>query len=420
MVKKKRIIRLWIGLLLTVLLCTACTLGGNQGENTPEPTKKAQSSEKSAEPGTVTARPIVDLDMEAAAKLADGQLKKMSLEEKVGQIFIVNFELLDDGKGNYYEHRKITKRMKENISKYHVGGVVFFSRNIEKRKQTIKFITKLQENTQIPLFITVDEEGGDVARIGSNTNMRTTTFPTMESIGKEKDGAYAYDMGATIAREIRELGFNVDFAPVADVRTSELNTEIGSRSFGADPDLVADMASNVVKGLQDGGISATLKHFPGHGDAKEDSHEGSVNVDNSISRMRKVDFVPFQKGIKAGADFIMVSHISVSRVTESTTPASLSSLIMQDILREEMNFNGVIITDAMDMQAITDKYTCEKATLQSFKAGADIILMPENLEVAYNTILNAVKSGEMKESRLNESVKRILTVKYKRGILVEE
>ncbi len=401
-------------LLLAALLLTTAACGRKESE--PDATKGPEAGETGGEettqPGETTE--------EQAEKLAGEQIKRMTLEQKVGQLFIVNFELLDAKKGSYYEHRKITKRMKKTLDKYPVGGVVFFSRNINTRKQTTKFITKLQEYSQIPLFITVDEEGGDVARIGSNDNMRITCFPTMEEIGKSANTQYAYDMGATIGSEIKELGFNVNFAPVADVKTSESNTEIGSRSFGQDEKLVANMVVNVVKGLQEQGISATLKHFPGHGGATEDSHEGSVNVDSSISRMRKVDFVPFQKGIEAGADFVMISHISVSRVTESTTPATLSSLIMQDILREELGFESVIITDAMDMKAITDIYTPAEAALLSFKAGADIILMPDNLGQAYDAVYNAVKSGKIKKERLDESVKRILTVKYKRGIMQQD
>lgn len=397
-------------LCMVMLLATAAC---GKKEDAPDAGKSPEATEsggeETAEPGEITEG--------QAKKLADEKIKEMTIEQKVGQLFVVNFELLDAKKGSYYEHRKITKRMKKTLQKYPVGGVVFFSRNINTRKQTTKFITKLQEHSQIPLFITVDEEGGDVARIGSNDNMRITCFPTMEEIGKSANTQYAYDMGATIGSEIKELGFNVNFAPVADVKTSESNTEIGSRSFGQDEKLVANMVVNVVKGLQDQGISATLKHFPGHGGATADSHEGSVNVDSSISRMRKVDFVPFQKGIEAGADFVMISHISVSRVTESTTPATLSSLIMQDILREELGFEGVIITDAMDMKAITDIYTPAEAALQSFKAGADIILMPDELGQAYDAVYNAVKSGKIKQERLDASVKRILAVKYKRGII---
>ena len=174
-----------------------------------------------------------------------------------------------------------------------------------------------------------------------------------------------------------------------------------------------------VKGIQSTNVSATLKHFPGQGSSKGDTHIENVNIDSSIAALRKVDFVPFEKGIKAGADFVMVSHISVSRVTETAQPASMSELIMKTILREELGFEGVIITDAMDMASITDKYSSEEAALGAFEAGADIILMPTDFEEAYKTILSAVDSGEIGMDRLDESVQRILTVKFMRGIIPE-
>ena len=417
-------------MLIGILIITACgcSIGSsatdngekNQTASQNKKDKKKNGKKKKGNTANAAEEEIAEgammSDAEAKEKAAK-MLSAMSLEEKVSQMFVVNLELLDDSLGSYYEHRECTEKMKETLSNYPLGGVVLFSRNIESREQTTKLLSDLQENAKIPLFTSVDEEGGDVARIASNENMGTTSFPTMEYIGKNEDEDYAYSMGITIGSEIKELGFNVDFAPVADVKTNESNTEIGSRSFGSDADKVAKMVVNVVNGIQSQGVSATLKHFPGHGDAGDDSHEGSVNVDNSIMRMRKVDFVPFKEGIEAGVDFVMISHISVSRVTESTTPASLSSLIMRDILRDELGFDGIIITDAMNMSAVTDNYSTEKAMTMSVRGGADIILMPLDLELAIRTIVKAVQDGAIDEMTIDDSVLRILSVKYKRGIL---
>lgn len=406
----------WMRLLclLMVLTLTGCDFFGGENksyykEYTPKPEESAEASEE----------PEVKISRAEAMELAGEYLKTMTPEEKIGQLFVVNLELLDTRKGGFYEFRKCTKKMKEALEKYHVGGVILFSRNIGKPNKTKKMIADLQEASEIPLFVTVDEEGGEVARIGSNKKMGTTSFPSAEEIGKEEDGNYVYEMGRTIGREIKSLGFNVDFAPVADVRTSDLNTEIGSRSFGDDPEKVADLVSAFVQGIQEKNVSATLKHFPGQGSSNGDTHVGSVNIDSSIARLRKVDFVPFQSGIEAGADFVMVSHISVSRVTETTVPASMSELVMQTILREELGFKGVVITDALDMSSITDYYTPAETAYNTFKAGADIILMPTDLDAAYQEIWNKVKDGTIEESRLNESVLRILTVKFQRGILKE-
>ncbi len=359
-------------------------------------------------------------DEAAIMGMARDILKNMTIEEKVGQLFMVNLEQLDNSEGNYYEHTVVTKKMQKLLDKYHVGGVILFSRNIVTTDQTKELIENLQAASKVPLFMAVDEEGGEVARIANNDNMRTTKFPTMEEVGAMKDKEYAYNMGATIGKEIKELGFNLDFAPVADVRTNELNTEIGSRSFGDDPDLVADMVVEVVKGLQDQGVSSTLKHFPGHGDASEDSHEGAVDVENDINRLRQIELVPFKAGIKAGADLIMVSHISVSKLTGTTEPASLSSLVMKDMLRTEMRFDGIIITDAMDMKAITDYCEAGEAAVTCILSGADICLMPEDLPAAYKAVLKAVESGVISEKRLNESVTRILELKIKRGIILSD
>lgn len=350
--------------------------------------------------------------------LAKAIIENLSLEEKVGQMFIVNLESLDATEGSYYEHRTFTDEMLASLQEFPVGGVVLFTRNIETRSQTIKLNSDLQSNADIPFWISVDEEGGDIARIANNPNMKTTQYPSMEVVGATEGADYCYDMGTTIGNEIRELGFNLDFAPVADVRTNENNTEIGNRSFGKDASLVASLSSAVVKGLQSTGISATLKHFPGHGDAEGDTHQASVNIGSDINRLRTVDFVPFKAGIKAGADFIMISHISISRVAGNTTPASLSSLVMKDIVRDELEFKGVVITDAMDMKAITDYYTAGEAALKAVKAGADVVLMPVDFAEAYHAVVNAVLTEDISEARINESVQRILETKIKRGLIL--
>lgn len=345
-------------------------------------------------------------------------LNNMSLEEKVGQLFIVSFESLDSTKGSYYEWRDITKKMKSTLDKYHVGGVQFFSRNIETRDQTDKMIKDLQIASRVPLFIAVEEEGGDASLIGNNSNMGVSQFPNMEIVGDLDDKDYAYQVGETIGHDIRGLGFNLDFAPVADVQRQDENNALGSRAFGNDADKVSDMVSEVVKGLQSQYVAATLKYFPGEGDSNMDTANGAVNMDINLKTLRDIDFVPFKAGIKAGADVIMVSHSSISRVTENMVPSSLSSLVLQNILRTELGFDGVIMTDALNKKAITDYYSSGDAAVKAVKAGADILLMPEDLKVAYNSILNAVEKGTIKESRIDKSVRKILKLKLKRGIIL--
>lgn len=402
-----------ISLIVSTVL-TGCGLPGKSHRNNVYVPPASTDAASTEEPD------VIGMSDEDATYASLEYLDLMTDEEKVGQLFTVNLEQIDDTKGEYYEHKKITKTMKENLQKYPVGGVILFSRNIWNRKQTKKLIRKLQKNAAMPMFISVDEEGGDVARIGNNKKMKTDTFPTMEEIGQTQDADYVYYMASTIGSQIGELGFNVDFAPVADVKTSEMNSEIGTRSFGDDPKKVAEFVSAYVKGLESQNICSTLKHFPGQGSSSGDTHQGSVDIDSSISKLRKIDFVPFVSGIEAGADFVMVSHISVSRVTETSEPASVSKLIMTTILREELDYSGLIVTDAFDMACITDKYSAAEAAVKSFNAGADIILMPQDLPEAYDAILSKVKSGKITEKRLNDTVQRILKLKFQKGIMTLE
>jgi beta-N-acetylhexosaminidase len=408
----KRLCALLLILNLVVLSGSGCSLPGKKADVDYVP-PASETGENTAEPEEV------GMSEEDATYASLDYLETMTLEEKVGQLFVVNLEQLDNSKGDYYEFHKITGKMKKTLEKYKVGGVILFSRNISRRKQTKKLLSSLQNNVSVPLFTAVDEEGGEVARVANNPDMKTTTFPTMEEIGQSQDGDYVYDMASVIGQEIGELGFNVDFAPVADVKTSELNQEIGTRSFGDDPETVAKLVSAYVKGLKTQNICSTLKHFPGQGSSDGDTHQDSVDIDSSIAGLRKTDFVPFEAGIEAGADFIMVSHISVSKVTETSEPASMSKLIMTTILREELDYEGLIITDAFDMASITKYYSPGEAAAGAFEAGADLILMPQNLPEAYDAILEKVKSGDIAEKRLNDTVQRILQLKYEKGIMTE-
>lgn len=347
---------------------------------------------------------------------AEEILAEMTLEEKIGQMFLVNLEALDTSYGSYYEFRKCTKKMKKALAQNPPGGFVLFARNIETRTQVLELNASLQDAAKYPLFAAVDEEGGDVARIGSNSNMGTTAFPSMQEVGQTGDTSYVQQIGETIGADISALGFNVDFAPVADINTSSLNEEIGSRSFGSDTKLVSSMVKSFVKGLQGKNVSATLKHFPGQGSSTGNTHHESVNLDKDIENLRKTDFKPFEEGIRAGADFIMVSHVSISRVTEDTLPACMSEIVMKSILRTEFGFDGIIITDAMDMTAITSDYSSAEAATASILAGADIILMPQNYAEAVEGVKEAVADGTITEERIEESVRRILQVKVKRGL----
>ncbi|MFA9464289.1 MAG: glycoside hydrolase family 3 protein [Velocimicrobium sp.] len=388
-------------------------------EESIEPEVSAKPDEE-VEPEKETTSDRIVTDKAQILGMAQAIRNNMTLEEKIGQLFIVNFEQLDNRKGETHDFTKVTATMREALKTYHVGGVIFFSRNSKTPEQTKKFIDKLQGFSSVPLFISVDEEGGEVARIAKNKAMNTTSFPNMSEVGAMDDEEYAYNMGKTIGKEINDLGFNLDFAPVADVRSTQLHSEIGNRSFGSDPDLVAKMVRQVVTGLQEEHVISTLKHFPGLGSTSKDTHEGAVDVDSDINELRKVSFIPFKEGIRAGADMIMVSHISISNVTGSIKPASMTELVMKDILRTELSFDGVIITDAMNMKSVTNYYTSGEAAVNAIAAGTDMILMPENFVAAYQAVYQAVVDGEIDEKTIDNNVQRILELKIKRGIILED
>ncbi|MEE1228325.1 MAG: glycoside hydrolase family 3 protein [Lachnospiraceae bacterium] len=397
----KRLCAVFLSLTL-VLALTACGFS-----------KKADGQIGAKESSTEFAQrdpeKLDDITMEG---LTGELIKEMTLKEKVGQLFMLSTDNLD-----YNAETAMTETMKENITKYKPGGVIMFSFNIKNRQQTMDFIQAMQKQSEIPMLIGVDEEGGKVARIGNTDSMGTTKFPPMAVIGKTGDKKEAYKVGKTIGKEIGELGFNVDFAPVADITTNENNTEIGERSFGSDKELVSKMVAAEVKGLESQNVSATLKHFPGQGDLEEDTHRGYANLGKTIDLLRKTEFAPFRSGIDAGADFVMVSHASVKNVTESHNPSSLSHLIVSDILRDELNFDGVIITDAMNMKSITKFYDADEAAVKAVKAGNDIVLMPDDFPMAYQGILDAVKEGELSEDEIDKAVQHILTVKIRRGMI---
>lgn len=354
-----------------------------------------------------------DLDEATLEGMAEDITDEMSLKNKIGQLFMVSLYSLDQADSK--NQTKITSEMKETLKKYPVGGVVLFSKNMKTAKQTRQLISDLQDASYVPLFVAVDEEGGEVSRVASNDKMNVTHYPSARKIGETYDDQQIEDMGKNQSKELKALGFNMNFAPVADVLTNADNIEIGDRSFGSDAGKVADIISTLVKSMQKQQISATLKHFPGSGDTNGDTHTGSIKTEQSIQELRKTDFLPFQAGIKAKTDAIMVSHLMLANVTDEEEPSSLSKRVVTDILRKELEYDGMIITDAMNMKSITDNYSAGEAAVKAIQAGNDIVVMPENLKKAYKAVKIALRNGTIKESQIDDSVERIIYTKLKRG-----
>ncbi len=338
----------------------------------------------------------------------------MNLYEKVCQLFIVTPEQLTGFSGTVVQAGEQTRQALET---WPVGGLIYFADNIETPEQVTEMIENAQSYSHIGLFISVDEEGGTVARVGSNAAMGTTTFPNMSTVAKEGGAEAAYQVGMTIGTELSQLGFNLDFAPVADVNSNPANPVIGSRAFSDDPETAAELVAACVKGFRDSGILCTLKHFPGHGDTSADSHTEAAIATKTLEEMEACEFLPFLSGIEAGAPFVMVGHISCPEITGTSVPASLSREMVTGILREQLGFDGIVITDSMQMAAVTDVYSSDAAAVAAVKAGVDIILMPSDMESAINGILSAVESGELTQERIDESVARILSVKLEQGII---
>lgn len=348
--------------------------------------------------------------------LTNDIVKNMTLKQKLGQMFMVNLDLLDHSKGNGYGHKTLSHKMKKSIHNYQIGGVVFFSKNLKKEKQTKKFIKQLQKSASIPMFISVDEEGGSVARLGAIPAMNVTKFDDMNKIGATEDITKAKEVGDVLGKELYHLGFNMNFAPVADVYSNP-KSGMKERCFSADKEVVADMVTEEVIAMQNHNISATLKHFPGIGGSAGDTHLEKTYCTKTIKQLREKDFVPFQAGIAAGVDCVMISHVVLNKVQNKEEPSSVSELVVNDILRDELGFTGVVITDAFNMKAITNEYGSDEAAVAAVQAGVDIVLMPENLQKAYKGLRRAVKKGVISEKRIEQSVKRIIRTKLSRGVI---
>ncbi len=338
----------------------------------------------------------------------------MSRDEKVMQLFVITPEALT-GVDTATMAGEATQAA---LQTYPVGGLIYFAQNLENTEQTTEMLRNTQSFAKYGLFLCVDEEGGPlVARIGNNEGFSVEQFPSMLTIGESGDLDEAYRVGSVIGSYLSDLGFNVDFAPVADVLTNPDNQVIGSRSFGSDPQLDGEMVARVVEGLQEHRVLATLKHFPGHGNTEGDSHADTVWSNCTLEELQSTEFVPFEAGIEAGAACVMIGHINLPQATDDGLPATLSYEIVTGMLRDQLGFNGVVITDSMGMGAISSYYSSGEAAVMALQAGCDIILSPVDLLEARQGILDALNSGALTEERLDESVCRILTTKLDFGII---
>jgi beta-N-acetylhexosaminidase len=334
-------------------------------------------------------------------------IASMNLKQKIGQMIMPSFASEPD-----------KKEAELLLSRINPGGIILFGKDIITVEQTVDLIRGLQGKSNLPLFIAADQEGGVVSRLNESGNITDTIFPSQRDIGDTGFPENAYLFGKIMGSELSGLGINMNMAPVADIDPNPSNTAIclESRSFGNDKFLVADMVFNEVKGLQSQNVSAVVKHFPGHGDARSDSHEGAVSIAHNLNRLRDVEFFPFKRGILAGTDGIMIGHINLPTVLGNGEPATFSKYLLEEILREELGFENLIITDALEMGALTKYYTQKEIIVKSVNAGVDILLKPDDPHKTFDILMNAVINGEISESKIDESVERILKIKYKRKL----
>lgn len=369
-------------------------------------TEKIETVETETPEETETGE-VTDPMYEQAMQIATG----LTLEQRVAQMFMITPDALTGVSGA----TRAGDSTRSAFAQYPVGGLVYMSANLTGPDQTTEMLSNMknfsQDTVGLPIFLGVDEEGGTVTRIASNQEFGVTDVGNMSAVGASGDAQNAYNAGSTIGTYLNNLGFNMDFAPVADVLSNPDNAVVKDRSFGSDSQLVADMVCAEMNGLNEHQIAPVIKHFPGHGATSGDSHDGVVTIEKSLEELMANELIPFQQAINSGASFVMVGHISVPAITGDNTPASLSNAMVTGVLRDQMGFHGVVITDAMNMGAITAGYSSADAAVAAINAGVDIILMPDDFKSAYQGVLDAVANGTISEERINESAARIIKAK---------
>lgn len=349
-------------------------------------------------------------------------LESMTLREKVGQLFVVRPDALDPELSQevidnpYIEGSvKTAPAMNDILHRYPAGGIIMFAKNVVSPEQIKTFNQDLQKESRIPLFLCIDEEGGKVSRLANNPSFHLPKYESPSAVGRNGNPDDAGNMGRTIGHYLHEYGFHIDFAPDADVNTNPDNPIIGTRAFSSDAETAAELAGAMAEGISQEGIMPVFKHFPGHGDTKEDSHLKIAVTEKTESEMLSCEWIPFKKARKN--DGVMIGHIATPKITGSMIPSTLSHEMVTGILKHKLGFEGLIVTDALIMKAVTDSYSHGEAAVKAFLAGCDILLMPGDYCSTFDFFVQAVENGTVSESSLNERVLRILNYKKIYGVL---
>ena len=427
--KRNQIISYTVMVIVVVAVIVGCTAGVRAAAGAMAGAKEAKQAEREAAIEASKAAESAEAESAVAAlfeeesaeetvteytsedalnDMIEDTIAGMTLEQKAAGLFFITPEQLT-GVGQAVQAGEGTK---EALAKYPVGGLIYFSQNIQSEEQVKEMLSDTVSYSIYPLFLGVDEEGGKVSRVSES--LKLENVGAMADIGAEGNEQAARDAYTKVGTYLLEYGFNVDFAPVADVLTNADNTAIGDRAFSSDAETVGRMVAASVEGLQQTGVSACIKHFPGHGDTAADSHTGAAQTNRTREEMEAEEFVPFRSGIGAGTDMVMVGHISAPELTGGDNmPSSLSESVITGILRGELGYDGIIITDALNMGAITEYYEPDVAAIMTLKAGADMVLMPEDFVQAYEGVLAALQDGTISQERVDDSLRRIYRVKLR-------
>jgi beta-N-acetylhexosaminidase len=395
-------------LTFALMLCAAAGCGQTSAPSAEQAASSQAVSSKVMSSQTASSSAPASSE-EAASK---EELAGLTLEQKIGQMFFLCFRK-DAAGGNLLT---CTDEVQKELRTIQPGGIILFGENIHDTEQVRTLIRSMEAECTTPPFVGVDQEGGTVQRVGRTDLIPATKIPPMRSVSQTGDTELARNVGQVIGSELSVFGFNLDFAPDCDVLTNPKNTAIGSRSFSGSAAEVAKFSTAVADGIRREGILPVCKHFPGQGGASADTHTGYAAVPQTLGELRKTELVPFQAQIDNGAEAVMVGHISLPKITGSDTPASLSPEIIRKLLRSELGFQGIVITDALNMGAVANHYSSGRAAVLAVEAGADILLMPADPEAAFHSVQNAVKSGQITEERIDDSVVRILALKKKYGL----
>ena len=284
--------------------------------------------------------------------------------------------------------------------------------NISTYQNTLNLVKSMQKDSKIPMIISIDQEGGIVQRLQKITDIEVTNIPSMLALGKTNDKNLAYNVGKIMAQQLKTLGINLDFAPVVDIYSNKDNKVIANRSFGSNSEEVTTMALALKQGLEDNNVNTCLKHFPGHGDTAVDSHYNLPVINKDYNDLSKVELIPYYKAIKNNTNMIMIGHIALPKITKDNTPASLSKEIITNLLKTKLKYQGLVITDALNMKALTDNYSDKEIYTMAINAGVDLLLMPNGSRKAIEYIKESIKEKKITEQMINTSVTKILTYKY--------